>query len=468
MKYIKKKNTVSTLLWKSYLFLIVIAIVMMIVPYLLCILFSLKLNNIEEYHHCSATDIMQDDYHRIDTSRISNMNGSIQVVTGNLEVITLCGEGKIRTNTLSMEEWTNFLKQSGTVSETEYSIAYNEVEDFWLIVELPVAKIEIKFVANPNMVEYNQIIKMLSLMSVSYIVVVVFTAIIYSQLTAKNFRKPFGEMCDYIKYLSKGNYQKKIHLKGLHEFEELEKDINQLAEQLEQEKKFREKVEENRTQLIRDISHDLKNPLMGIQGYVEYCLNKSLSQEELKEYLELIKNNSMRANDLLINLFEFAKIESADFTLKQEQVDLGEFLRQEIIHWIPELDNKQFGYEVDIPEKEMLANIDITQMKRVLANLISNALKYNLEGTNISLMLRKMTGKYEITFQDNGKGIEKEYIETIFDPFTRPDGKVRNSKDGGSGLGLAIVKKIITLHGGTVHIDSMIEKGTKFHIELPI
>lgn len=184
--------------------------------------------------------------------------------------------------------------------------------------------------------------------------------------------------------------------------------------------------------------------------------------------MELILQNSIRANELLMGLFDYAKLESADFALQKEEVDMSEFLRQELIVWIPELDARHFTYEANIPESSMLLQIDVAQMKRVFANLFINAMKYNPEGTMISLTLKKVEGSYEITFSDDGVGMDEQYARNIFEPFSRPDNKVRNSQDGGSGLGLAIVKKIILLHNGDIFVETKQKEGTKFKIILPI
>lgn len=449
--------------------MLVVSVVMIIVPYFLLLAFSLRINRLEEYQNCSATDIMQDDFREIDVSKISNLNGSVQVVTGELEVITLCGEGVITKEKLNDAEWTQFLIQSGAVNEIECDIIYNEKEKFWLIVELPVVEIDVRFVTNKDVVEYDRIMRLIWMMFLSYFTLVILCAVFYSRMTARNFKKPFQKLCAYANMLEQGHYEKRVEVQGIAEFKSLEQGMNHLVAELEKEKRFRKRVEENRNQLIRDISHDLKNPLMGVRGYAELCLqNENLSQQQIKEYLELILHNSVRANELLMSLFEYAKIESADFVLHKEEVDLGEFLRQELIAWIPELEKSHFIYEVDIPETIMNAYIDVMQMKRVFSNLFSNAMKYNPDGTGIFISLKEFYGKYEIIFADNGVGIEEQYAETIFDPFIRPDGKVRNSNDGGSGLGLTIAKKIITMHGGELQIDTAVNKGTKFQITLPI
>lgn len=469
MRLTGKRNTITTILWKSYLFMVLVSLLMIIVPCMIFMIFGARINRLESYHNCSAADIMQDDYRQIDVSRIRNLNGSVQIVTENLEVITLCGNGVISQNELSETEWTNFLIQSGGVNDIECDVLYNEKEKFWLIVELPVVIVQVRFVANKDLAEYDRIMRMLGIMIGSYFAIVCLCAVCYSRMTAVNFRKPFHKLCDYVNLLEQGHYEKRVQIEGIDELMDLERGMNHLAGELERETKFRQQVETNRNQLIRDISHDLKNPLMAIRGYAELCVQKEqITQQQMREYLELILQNSIRANDLLMSLFDYAKIESADFELHKAETDMGEFLRQELIAWIPELENRHFIYEADIPEKALPIQIDEAQMKRVFSNLFGNALKYNPEGTSILIALKESQGKYEILFSDNGTGMEEQYAMTIFDPFSRPDGKVRNSRDGGSGLGLAIVKKIITLHGGEITIETAVGKGTEFKIVLPI
>lgn len=468
MKQNKRRNTISAILWKNYLFMMFVSILLVLVPYVMCLYFSIKINGMEEYSGCSAEALMQDDYRQIDVAKIDNLNGSVQVVTGNLKVITLCGEGILAEKELTQAEWTGFLIWSGGVNDIECDILYNEKEKFWLLVELPVADIHFQFVVNRNMVGYDKIMQLFWVMAFSYFALIIICAVLYSCLTARNLRKPFHKLCNYTGVLQRGHYEERVELYGPVEFKELEQGMNLLATELEKEKKCRKQLEENRNQLIRDISHDLKNPLMGIRGYAELCLQKEqLSQQQMREYLELILHSSIRANELLMGLFEYAKVESADFVLHVEETDLGEFLRQELIDRISELESRHFTYEADIPEKAMPAKIDVMQMKRVFANLFSNAIKYNPENTAIFIALRKQKDQYEIIFSDSGVGMEEQYRKTIFEPFRRTDDKVRNSNDGGSGLGLAIVKKIITLHGGMINLDTEVGKGTRFFIYLP-
>jgi two-component system phosphate regulon sensor histidine kinase PhoR len=111
--------------------------------------------------------------------------------------------------------------------------------------------------------------------------------------------------------------------------------------------------------------------------------------------------------------------------------------------------------------------LDVVQMNRVFDNLFDNAIKYNEDGTHITVTIFKLNHFVHIEISDNGIGIAEKDTETLFEPFVRADENVRNSQTGGSGLGLAIVKRIVELHNGEIKLVSQIRKGCKFILIFP-
>jgi signal transduction histidine kinase len=240
-----------------------------------------------------------------------------------------------------------------------------------------------------------------------------------------------------------------------------------MAEQIEHEISLRKQSEDNRKQLILDISHDLKNPLASVIGYAELCRdNPNLTQTEREAYLKVISENSLRANRLITDLFELSKMESSEFVSNKTSVDVCEFIREEMVTAISILEQAKFTYDFYIPEEEIMVQLDIEQMGRVFQNLLANALQYNSPGTNITLDVFRQDGEVFILFQDNGIGIPAEIADKIFQPFVRAD-RARNSRTGGSGLGLAIVEKLIAAHGGTITLKTAENDGCEFMIRLP-
>jgi signal transduction histidine kinase len=122
--------------------------------------------------------------------------------------------------------------------------------------------------------------------------------------------------------------------------------------------------------------------------------------------------------------------------------------------------------EGEVPEKEIIIDIDITQMKNVIYNLLINAIKFNHAGTSVIIRIEENDNNIKLYIIDDGIGIDARICKTIFEPFTRAD-EARNSKTGGSGLGLAIVKKIIKSHGFYINLVTGINLGCTFIIEMP-
>ena len=160
----------------------------------------------------------------------------------------------------------------------------------------------------------------------------------------------------------------------------------------------------------------------------------------------------------------YSKLGSAGFKPNTERIDICEYTRQIIAEYIPVFEEKGFGYELAVPENELIVSIDKELFRRVYDNLIENALKYNAAGTKIMISVEDKDSSVEITVADNGIGIPAEYTEKIFLQFFRAD-KASSNHDG-SGLGLTIVRRIVTLHAGDISYTGD-EGGCRWLIVLP-
>jgi signal transduction histidine kinase len=203
-------------------------------------------------------------------------------------------------------------------------------------------------------------------------------------------------------------------------------------------------------------------------GYVELSYNKpDISKEQRSAYMKVIYENSVRANNLITDLFELSKMESTEYVLNKTSVDICEYMRRTMGGFIAIFDNAGFTYNFNIPEDEIFMEIDVKQMDRVFQNLVENSVKYNPKGTNIGISLSEQSRVIEIIFKDNGIGIASETAKNIFESFVRVE-RSRNSETGGTGLGLAIVEKIIQAHGGRISLNTNENCGCEFMISIPI
>ena len=221
---------------------------------------------------------------------------------------------------------------------------------------------------------------------------------------------------------------------------------------LEEEKAaFRQDYEKRRNLMLSDIAHDLRTPITTIAGYAK-ALNDGMVADEQKkrEYLEAIQNKSQRMNNLINLLYEYVKLDSDNFSLKKEKVDLAEFLRENAALLYSDVEEKGMELVVNIPETPCVVEIDPLQMSRVITNLINNSIRHNEPGTTITIELKDILYNREIIISDDGTPIEEGIADHIFEPFTVGDTSRRTK--GGSGLGLSIAKRIVEMHGWEIDL----------------
>lgn len=221
-----------------------------------------------------------------------------------------------------------------------------------------------------------------------------------------------------------------------------------------------------RRELISNVSHDLRTPLSSMHGYVDTLLlkNDELSPDERRRYLEITRRHTQRLGQLVGDLFELSKLESAQVQPELEQFSLAELLHDVAQEF--ELDAREKGITMDIetPPHSVQVMADIGLMQRVLENLLRNALEYTPAGGAITVSLAPRTDRVAVSVADTGCGIAKKDIEHIFDRFYRAES---NARGGSTGLGLAIVKRILDLHGSRITVESARDKGTVFAFDLP-
>lgn len=307
----------------------------------------------------------------------------------------------------------------------------------------------------------------LSVYKLFFLLLAVFT-VVFSKLVTTRVLRPLDTIVEGIYRFQKGDYDHRIRLKNNNELSLVASSLNEMAHNIKGEKNAKRKLELDKDQLVMDISHDLKNPLASILGYSNLLKQnrKELTEDELINYLEIINRNANRANSLITDLFMYNKLEASHYNMVFQKIDVCQFLREVAMVYLPELDEKGFDYNFDIPEKPVFIEANANDLNRAISNLIGNAITYNREGTRLIVKLKEGSCYIQIVIKDNGIGIPKALRETIFNPFKRVD-PARNSNTGGSGLGLSITKKIVEIHHGKISLISDAGHGTKFILTIP-
>lgn len=464
-----KSKSVSKYLWSNYIFMVCVSFLLVIAVLSMILIFSEPCEDWIEEYGLTAEAIMEDDISLIKTSEVSGNGGSVDIVTSDLKVVHLDGTNGIPQDSFTMAEWTAFLTAADSIEQNSvYSIAYNEPGGFWVIVSFPVA-VSAKLYITTNINDaknFGAAARLILGTVIGYLCLIAAFAALYSKITSRNFINPIRELRMAARNIEGGSYEVKTDTIPMTELEEVRRGLVHLGNELGKQEQLRVEAEDNKKALIRDISHDLKNPLTSIRGYSELCLRQeALSNEERQSYLQIICNNAVRANELIEGLFQYSKLESPGFYIEPARTEICELVREKLAAAVPHFEAMGMQYAAEIPEGEIYCKIDTQLIGRAIDNLLENACKYNKCGTKITVILEAEEKSILLTVMDDGAGMDEDIAKHCFEPFSRADG-ARNSKTGGSGLGLSIVKKIVDMHHGDIQLTTEVNKGCKFVIKL--
>lgn len=269
---------------------------------------------------------------------------------------------------------------------------------------------------------------------------------------------------DGLKKINSGDLEYTLGDIGEREVKDLVNNINKIKEGYKIALNEQVKNEKLKTELISNVSHDLKTPLTSIINYVNILNEPNITEEERKDYLMILDRNSKRLKSLIEDLFEASKLNSGKMKIEKQELDIVSLVYQGVGEYSNLYEEKNIEFKVSSNEDEIILDLDGKLMSRVFENLIVNALKYSLNNTRVYIDINSGDNEVEISFK-NISNYELDFnTEDIFERFTRAD-KSRNSSVEGSGMGLAITKSIIELHNGSIKIEV---EGDMFKIYLVI
>ncbi|MCL9663333.1 cell wall metabolism sensor histidine kinase WalK [Paenibacillus hunanensis] len=231
-----------------------------------------------------------------------------------------------------------------------------------------------------------------------------------------------------------------------------------------------EKLEAARREFVANVSHELRTPLTTIKSYTEALEDGALDERALAErFIGVIRNETQRMIRLVSDLLHLSRLDSSEATLRKQRTDVLELLEDTADRFYVQMKQKQIECTIDLQPGVGSVWIDRDQIDQVLDNLVSNALKYTIEGGSITLGAYSAVDEdmLAIRIQDTGIGIPKQDLHRIFERFYRVD-KARSRNMGGTGLGLSIAQEIVLAHNGTIELDSELDQGTTVTVWLPL
>jgi two-component system phosphate regulon sensor histidine kinase PhoR len=228
------------------------------------------------------------------------------------------------------------------------------------------------------------------------------------------------------------------------------------------------RLEDIRKEFVANVSHELRTPISSIKGYTETLLDGKVDDKEtVKDFLNIIHNDSNRLANLIDDLLDISSIESGKIKMEPKPVGAMPIVEKCLRVLGANIKNKRISVKLDIPENLPMMLGDEKRLSQVFLNLMDNAVKYTHEGGSVVVTANLQGSSIRIDITDTGIGIPDKDIPRIFERFYRVD-KARSRELGGTGLGLSIVKHIVQAHNGQVWVQSVLGRGSTFSFTIPI
>ncbi|WP_144510487.1 histidine kinase dimerization/phospho-acceptor domain-containing protein [Bacillus sp. FJAT-22090] len=250
--------------------------------------------------------------------------------------------------------------------------------------------------------------------------------------------------------MAKGVIGNEIEVKGKSPVAEHAASLNGLRDRIKSSHSEQAKSERLKTELITNVSHDLRTPLTSIITYTDLLKNPSITDEERASYIAILDKKSMRLKTLIEDLFEVSKMASGNMELDKRKVDLTQLLQQAVAEHQEDIDKSGLEYRVAIGTKPIMAYVDGQKWWRVLDNLIINTLKYALPNTRVYINLDQVNGEAVFVIKNIAKYELGDDVNELTERFKRAD---TSRHTEGSGLGLAIAQSIVDLHDGSLRME---------------
>lgn len=303
---------------------------------------------------------------------------------------------------------------------------------------------------------------------ISAFVILISVALVVGLWVYRSIAVPLVKLKKATQNIKEGNLDFVLDVEGKDEFSELCQDFEEMRRRLKESTEEKSLIEKENRELISNISHDLKTPITAVKGYVEGIMDGVAdTPEKMDRYVRTIYNKTNEMDHLINELTFYSKIDTNRIPYTFNKLNVEDYFEDCSEEVGLELETR--GIELvyaNYVEKDVMVIADGEQIRRVIHNIISNAIKYMDKPKGIIQIRIKDVGDFiQIEIEDNGKGIGPKDLPYIFDRFYRTDVS-RNSSKGGSGIGLSIVKKILEDHGGKVWATSRLGIGTIMYFVL--
>ena len=300
------------------------------------------------------------------------------------------------------------------------------------------------------------------------LVILIFTSVSIGLWIYRSVAAPLVKLRKATQNIKEGNLDFVLEVDGTDEFAELCRDFEEMRRRLKESAEEKVLLDKENKELISNISHDLKTPITAVKGYVEGIMDGVAdTPEKMDRYVRTIYNKTNEMDHLINERTFYSKIDTNRIPYTFSKLNVDDYFSDCAEEVGLELETRGIQlYYANYVEKDVLVIADGEQIRRVIHNIISNAIKYMDKPKGVIQIRVKDVGDFiQVEIEDNGKGIASKDLTYIFDRFYRTDVS-RNSSKGGSGIGLSIVRKILEDHGGKVWATSREGIGTIMYFVL--
>ncbi len=275
----------------------------------------------------------------------------------------------------------------------------------------------------------------------------ILAAAVLVYMQSRRISKPIGEINRAARDIASGKFDQRVAVTSADEIGQLASSFNFMADSIEE-------LEATRSEFISDVSHELRTPMTSISGFIEGIMDGTIPPQKQNEYLKIALDESKRLTKMVNDMLEMSKTSSSEYKLNITKFDLNELTRVCIISLMNRIEEKNLELSVDFEKDSMNVLADKDAIKRVIINLLDNAVKFSYPNTTIGIHTWIEDGRARFCVGNFGDGISGADLSNIFNRFYKTD-KSRAREKSGAGLGLSFVKNIITLHRQNVWVESV-------------
>lgn len=295
-------------------------------------------------------------------------------------------------------------------------------------------------------------------------IVIAVISVLASYFIVRRVKRQIAEMADILTDVRNGNGNRRI-LSAVNELTApVAYEINDIIVSYEDRLSAYRQAEEANRQLMTSLSHDVRTPLTTLIGYLDAVHKGIASGRERDDHIEIARRKAHDLKDYIDVLFDWFKLNGNEFAMKIETVEAAELTRNMLIDWIPIFEDRQIEFNIDIPERPFMVNLDTDAYMRILNNLLQNVIAHS-RADRIEIILSEKNDHMALVLTDNGVGIEQEDLKHIFERLYKCD-KGRSEK--GSGLGLSIAQQLVENMNGSITAESTRGNGTTFTLLFPL